>query len=78
MRGGEPELELSMGRVREIVGRRERESDLNAVGPKTTSSGQTGQTGRPYRSDRSGMNWPRADRNKFGASSRGLKLMTRD
>ena len=37
MRGEEPELELSTGRVRERVGRRE--SDLNAVGPKTTSSG---------------------------------------
>jgi len=36
-----------------------RQSDLNAVRPKTTSSGQTGQTGRPYRSDRSGLNWPR-------------------
>ena len=57
MRGREPELELSTGRVRERVGRRE--SDLNDVGPKTTSSGHTGQTGRPYRSDRSGLNWPR-------------------
>ena len=74
MRGGEPELGLSTGRVREMVGRRE--SDLNAVGPNPTNSGETGQTGRPYRSDRSGLNWPRADRNKFGASLRGLKLMT--
>ena len=37
------------------MGRWEREeSDLNAVGPKTANSGSTGQTGRPYRSDRSG------------------------
>ena len=54
MRGGEPELGLSTGRVREMVGRRERERererDLNAVGLKTTNSVQTGQTGRPYRS----------------------------
>ena len=34
---GEPELELSMGRVREIVGRRE--SDLIDVGPKTVGIG---------------------------------------
>ena len=39
MRGGEPELELSTGREREIVGRRERESDLNEVGPKTVGIG---------------------------------------
>ena len=38
MRGREPELELSTGRVRERVGEK-RESDLNAVGLKTTSSG---------------------------------------
>ena len=37
MRGGEPELELSTGRVREMVGRRER--DLNEVGPKTVGIG---------------------------------------
>ena len=39
MRGGEPELGLSMGRVRKMVGRRERESDLNEVGPKTVGIG---------------------------------------
>ena len=50
MRGGEPELELSTGRVRERVGRRE--SDLNVVGPKTVDIGQTGQTGCRDRSDR--------------------------
>ena len=43
----------------EREGGERRQSDLNAVRPKTTSSGQTGQTGRPYRSDRSGLNWPR-------------------
>ena len=59
------------------MGRWEREeSDLNAVGPKTTSSGQTGQTGRPYRSDRSGLNWPGLTETIWGALSRGLKLMT--
>ena len=68
MRGGEPELGLSTGRVREMVGEK-RKSDLNAVGPKTTNSVQTGQTGRPYRSDRSGLNWPRLVK-KF--PSRGL------
>ena len=59
MRGGEPELGLSTGRVREMVGRRERESDLNVVGPKPANSGSTGQTGRLYWSDRSRLNWPR-------------------
>ena len=59
-------------------GGEKRESDLNVVGSNPTNSGWTGQTGRPYRSDRSGLNWPRADRTSLGASSRGLKLMTGD
>ena len=49
------------GEVREWLGERE-ESDLNDVGPKTIGSGYTGQTGCPYRSDRSGP----ADRRCFG------------
>jgi hypothetical protein len=44
--------------VRELVRSsaqvRKRESDLNAVGPKTVETGLTGQTGCPDRSDRSG------------------------
>ena len=32
--GARDEAELGTGRVRERVGRRERESDLNVVGPK--------------------------------------------
>ena len=40
------------GEVREWLGERE-ESDLNDVGQKMIGSGETGQTGRPYRSDRS-------------------------
>ena len=75
--------ESSGGRLRELgegvcPGEGVRERDLNVVGANPTNSGLTGQTGRPYRADRSGQNWPRADRNKFGASSRGLKLMTGD
>ena len=38
MRGREPELELSNGKG-EGEGGEKRESDLNVVGPKTTSSG---------------------------------------
>ena len=73
MRGGEPALGLSTGRVREMVGKRE--SDLNAVGPKPANSGSTGQTGRLYRSDRSGLNWPKLGKKSFppmvcGANSR--------
>ena len=51
-------------------GGEKRESDLNAVGPKPANSGSTGQTGRLYRPDRSGLNWPRLDKKKF--PSRGL------
>ena len=36
-----------------VVGREREESDLNDVGPKAIGSGYTGQTGCPYRSDRS-------------------------
>ena len=43
------------GMVNESLGVRERERDLNVVGPKTTSSVQTGL---PYRLDWSGLNWP--------------------
>ena len=40
MRGGaRAGAELGTGRVRERVGRRERESDLNAVGPKNLQLG---------------------------------------
>ena len=54
MRGGEPELGLSTGRVREMVGRRERVCDLNVVGLKMVETGSTGQIGYPDRLDRSG------------------------
>ena len=37
----------------------ERESDLNAVGPKTVETGSTGQTGCHDRSDRSELNCPK-------------------
>ena len=36
--GARAGAELGTGRVRERVGRRERESDLNVVGPKTANS----------------------------------------
>ena len=73
---GELGHEPSWAREGEGEGGEKRESDLNAVGPKTTSSGQTGQTGRPYRSDRSGLNWPRLTETIFSALSHGLELMT--
>ena len=38
----------------ECTGEEERESDLNVVGPKIVETGLTGQTGCPYRLDRSG------------------------
>ena len=38
----------------ECTGEEERESDLNAVGPKTVETSSTGQAGCSDRSDRSG------------------------
>jgi len=38
----------------ELVRKRERESDLNVVGPKMVETSSTGQTGCSDRSDRSG------------------------
>ena len=53
MRGRELELELSTVGRSELV--RERECGLIVVGPlKTVQPSSIGQTGRPYRSDRSG------------------------
>ena len=46
------ERELGVVRMSELV-REGRESDLNAVGPRTVEIGSTGQTGCPDRSDRS-------------------------
>ena len=37
------------------TGEEERESDLNAVGPKTVETSSTGQIGCSDRSDRSGL-----------------------
>ena len=51
------EGELSTVRANELVRKREREQDLNAMGPpKTVDPGSTGQTGCSDRSDRSGPN----------------------
>ena len=62
-------------RASELVERRERESDLNAVEPKTVEIGLTGQTGCPDRSDRSGPGW-QVKIVWFSVLPRGLKLMT--
>jgi len=48
------EGELRMMRRTELVRKRERESDLNVVGPKMVETSSTGQTGCSDRSDRSG------------------------
>ena len=69
-------LELALVRMSELVERkRERESDLNAVGPlKIVESSSTGQTGWPDRTDRSGPSWQ--EQICVGDLSRKFELMT--
>ena len=59
-------------RASELV--RDRESDLNAVGPKMVETSSTGQTGCSDRSDRSGPGCQ--EKFLFSDLSRELELMT--